>query len=528
MPDSRGRAFLLGNKIGLIEMKRVIIYLMLLAMPAGVWAQEAAVKKIMEMAREDNRTMQHLDILCNRIGGRPAGSDACANAEQWVARSFREWGLEVSIEKAGELGVGFNRGGWWGRMMGEESMTLHFATPSYSSGTKGPQKGHVVVEPRTQEEFNRMRGLLRGAWVLVNGRSGGWGISHGEKATENRHRIIEANAEAAKFNREQAGQDGERKKIDETTPALFYDEMVQAGVLGFIQAAEVPIRSLYDRNVVLDGTATFDNLPAVPNILLDEEQYYRIRTLAEQRRQIELEFDIRNYFKIGPVAYNNIVAKIEGKKYPNEYVVVGAHLDAFDTATGGVDCGSGVSAVMEAARMIMASGAKPDRTILFVIFAAEEFGLLGSQAWVKAHQDMLPKISNMFNRDGGPLPYTSFSVPQSLLKNYEKVVEPIHELYPDYNFTLDAIKPFKKPTQLGGNDASTFSVAGIPAVQMADWADPKGYNFSYHEIWHTERDTFRKSIPEYQEQAAVTMALMVLGTANMPKQWPREEVFSAE
>lgn len=500
----------------------------MLLLPVGVLAQEAAVKKIMQMAREDNRTMQHLDILCNRIGGRPAGSNACEVAEQWTAKTFKEWGLEVTIEKAGELGVGFNRGGWWGRMTGEESMTLHFATPSYSSGTKGPQKGHVVIEPRTEEEFNRMRGVLRGAWVLVNGKSGGWGLPHGEKAKENRHRIIAANAEAAKYNREHAGQDGERKPIDENTPALFYDEMIEAGALGFIQAAEVPICALYDRNVVLDGAKSFDDLAKVPSILLNEEQYARIRTLAQQRRQVELEFDIRNHFRLGPVAYNNVVAKIEGKKYPNEYVIVGAHIDAFDVATGGVDCGSGMSAVMEAARMIMASGAKPDRTIIFVMFAAEEFGLLGSQAWLKAHPDMLPKITNMFNRDGGPMPYTSFSVPQSLLKEYEKVVEPIHELYPDYNFTLNAITPFKKPTRLGGNDASTFSVAGIPAVQMADWADPKGYNFSYNEIWHTERDTYQKSIPEYQEQAAVTMALMVLGTANMPKQWPRNEVFLAE
>jgi hypothetical protein len=60
---------------------------------------------------------------------------------------------------------------------------------------------------------------------------------------------------------------------------------------------------------------------------------------------------------------------------------------------------------------------------------------------------------------------------------------------------------------------------------MGDWADPKGYNFSYNEIWHTERDTFNKSIPEYQEQAAASLALMVLGTANATKQWPRNEVY---
>ena len=203
-----------------------------------------------------------------------------------------------------------------------------------------------------------------------------------------------------------------------------------------------------------------------------------------------------------------------------------AHLDAYDVGTGAIDCGAGMTSVIEAARLVAMSGAKPKRSMIFFAFAGEEFGLLGSQAWAKAHEDMLPNISNMFNRDGGPLPYTSFNVPQSLLKEYEKIVKPIQELYPDYDFKLTAINPFKKPTRLGGNDATTFSVAGVPAVQMADWADPKGYNFSYNEIWHTERDNFNESVPEYQEQAGAAMAIISLGTANLDKKLPRNEVYS--
>jgi hypothetical protein len=68
-------------------------------------------------------------------------------------------------------------------------------------------------------------------------------------------------------------------------------------------------------------------------------------------------------------------------------------------------------------------------------------------------------------------------------------------------------------------------VKGIPAVQMAEWSDPMGYNFDYHEIWHTERDTYQKSIPEYQEQAATALAIMALGTANLPTILPRNEVY---
>ena len=505
------------------KMKKLLLFLTLL-LPASIWAQSAAVKKIQQMAKEDNQVMKHLDILCNRFGGRVAGSDAYENAAEWAIQCFEKWGLEVTTEEAGQTSVGFNRGGWWGYQTGEEQHTLHFVTPSYTSGTKGPQKGHVVIEPRTAEQVARVKHLLKGSWVLLNGHNRGWSFGYGPWWDNKRKEIIAANAEAEKWNRQHAGEDGERKPIDDDTAPLFYNEMVEAGILGFVQKGTTPLTALYDRDVI-GHNIPFDSLPTVPNIILDEYQFDHIYRMAKERRHVELNFDIRNHFKLGPVKYHNIIATIKGSKYPDEYVLVGAHLDAFDVATGGVDCGSGVSVVMEAARMISQSGAKPERTIVFILFAAEEFGLIGSQAWLKAHPDKADKISNMFNRDGGPMPYTSFSAPKSLVKEYEKIAEPIQELYPDYNFTIRELEPRQKPTELGGNDASTFAVAGIPALQMSEWTDVKGYGFSYGEIWHTERDTYQKSIPEYQEQAATAMALMVLGTANLSKKLPREEVY---
>lgn len=508
----------------LFTMKRLLTTLFAALCLLSATAQTATEKRIIQLAKSDNQTMHHLDVLVNRIGGRPTGSAAGESAERWAADCFRRWGLEVSLEPVGEMRLGFNRGGWWGHMTGEESRSLHFATPSYSVGTRGPVRGHVVIEPRTQAQFDRNKGRMKGAWVLVNGISAGWTLPRGEKAAERRRAIIEANNEAERHNRALRGREGERKAIDEQTPALFYDEMVEAGVLGFVQAAKVPIRALYDTTAVRGGLS-FEELPSTPTILLDEEQYRRIHTLASQRRDVTLEFDIRNHFRPGPIPYHNVVARIEGAKRPDEYVIVGAHLDSYDVATGGVDCGSGVSVVMEAARLLVESGAKPDRTILFILYAGEEFGLWGSSAWVKQHADLLPKISNLFNRDGGPMPYTGFSVPASLVKHYERLAEPLRELYPDYGFRIDTLRTRKVPTQTGGTDASSFAVKGVPAVQMNEWNDPKGYGFEYGEIWHTERDTYQKSIPEYQEQASVAMALMLLGTANLDTMWPREEVY---
>ena len=122
------------------------------------------LSKINNADRTDNRAMDHLDVLSNRFGGRLIGSDAYDNAAQWCAHMFGQWGLEVWMQEAGEVPVGFNRGPWFGRMLSDNGMTLHFATPSYTVGTKGVQRGHVLKEPLTRSEFERMKGKLKGAW----------------------------------------------------------------------------------------------------------------------------------------------------------------------------------------------------------------------------------------------------------------------------------------------------------------------------------------------------------------------------
>lgn len=72
----------------------------------NVYAQPAAVKKIIEIGTTDNRVMHQLDVLTNRFGGRPIGSDAYDNAAEWMLREFRSWGIEAHLEEAGELPVG--------------------------------------------------------------------------------------------------------------------------------------------------------------------------------------------------------------------------------------------------------------------------------------------------------------------------------------------------------------------------------------------------------------------------------------
>jgi hypothetical protein len=482
---------------------------------------DPVVEKIIEIGTTDNQVMDHLDVLSNRFGGRPIGSDAYENAANWAASKFEEWGMEVIMDEVGELPVGFNRGPWFGRMLSDEGMILHFATPSYTSGTKGVQRGHVLIEPRNQGEFDRMKKALNGAWVLIEGMNEGWPIDISEAGDAKRDSIKEENRKIAEENRkirrenwQNRGTDTPQKEelpyIEE--PALFYKEMVDAGILGIIQKSKTPIRVMYDRKNLMN--MTFENLPSVPDIKLDEHQYEVIRRMTEERRYFLLEFDIRNHWKPGPIKYHNVIGVIPGTEYPDEYVIMGGHLDAYDVATGGVDDGSGCTPAMEAARLIMEAGGKPKRTILVTMWAGEEFGLLGSQSWVDRHKDELDKVSNMFNRDGGPTVPTGISVPEAMREDFEAICAPINDINPDFPFVINERTPRKRPEKAWGTDSGPFAVEGVPTMTFST-GDPKGYNFNYREIWHTERDTYNKSIPEYQEHTAIVTAIVVYGVANL-------------
>ena len=287
--------------------------------------------------------------------------------------------------------IGFNRGPWFGRMIGGSNMNLHFTTPSYTSGTIGVQRGHVVKEPKTLQELNKIKSTLKGAWVLISGESNGWPIDYSAKGDSTRAAIIHKNDNIRAISRE---------KPLEDAPALFYKEMKEAGILGIIQSAKVPITTLYDRNNLMN--MSFDSLPDLPDIKLDEDQYKEISHMVDRGEYFLLEFDIRNHFSMKPVAYDNLFAVIRGSEYPDEYVMVGGHLDSYDAATGGVDCCVGATVAIEVARLLSTAGAKPKRSIMICLWAAEEYGLWGSKYFVETHKEMMPKISNYFNRDGGP------------------------------------------------------------------------------------------------------------------------------
>lgn len=521
-------------------------------------APDTVVSKIIAEAKKNNQTMHHLDVMSNRFGGRLLGSAAYEDAAKYAVAKFKEWGLEARYDTVGTLPVGFNRGPWFGRMIGGNGMNLHFATPSYTAGTKGVQRGTVVKEPYTTADFEKMKGTINGAWVLVGGKSNGWPIDYTKEAAEQRAKIIAENDSIDKLNSQirrrnspklyrrhqlereitAAATAKERKEKEaeyeslvieellplQKIPGLFYKQMQDAGMLGIIQSAPVPITALYDRKNI--DTMTWETISELPDIKLDEIQFKEISDMVDRKEYFQLEFDIRNHFRLGPVPYYSVIATIPGTENPEEIVICCGHFDSYDVATGGVDCGTGIAPTMEAARLLAQANAKPKRTIMFALWAGEEFGLLGSKYWVENNTEKLPNIVNVFNRDYGPLVAESLSVPKEWYDDLVEVCAPLETYNPEFPFTLSIGEqyPTTRPKTAGGSDHAYFAMNGVPTISFGI-SDPKGYNFEYGEIWHTDRDLYNKSIPEYMDQTSVVNAIVLWGIANMENRLPAEVVY---
>ena len=433
--------------------------------------------KIVAEGKENSHVQDHLDYICNRIGPRLTGSDGLQNACEWAKGKFESMGLEARLEQWGEFPTGFNRGPSFGRMVEPEVMTLEFGTNAWTAGTKGRQAGRAVLAPTTDEEWEAAGDSLKDAWVLVPS-SGGGGFRRGgsreewQKMREEREKMMQ--------------------RVRDAEPA------------GIVE----PTR---DNLIVTSGNyrMEWEDLPTIPEIDLVVEQFDALSERIKAGEEVVLEFDIRNFFEKGPIPLYNVIADIPGTEFPDEYVVIGGHLDSWDAATGATDNGAGCATTIEVARILMESGFKPKRTIRFMLWTGEEQGLLGSRAYVEQHPEVVEKVSAVLVHDGGTNYASGISVLSDQEEDITRIFEPVFDLDERTPFEVEVVdrRGYGRP---GGSDHTSFIRGGAPGFF---WK--QSGRAVYRNTHHTQFDTFDSVVPEYQRQTAVVVAVGAAGLANL-------------
>ena len=205
----------------------------------------------------------------------------------------------------------------------------------------------------------------------------------------------------------------------------------------------------------------------------------------------------------GSITAANVVAELRGSEKPDEFVILGAHLDSWDLGTGALDNGCNAALVVDSLRAIKASGVRPRRTIRFILFSGEEEGMVGSHNYVVAHRAELDKIAGVVVFDSGIGRVTGFSLGgrRDVVSAATTLVAPL-KLLEASTLTTDAD---------WGTDNFDFLLEGVPTFVANQ--DEANYMLNYHAM----SDTFDKvDLVELRKHVVEASALTV-GLANAPE-----------
>lgn len=260
--------------------------------------------------------------------------------------------------------------------------------------------------------------------------------------------------------------------------------------------------------------------PAIVAISTDE--YLRIQRLVNAGVPVKIAAEVRTTFYTDDMKGYNVLAEIPGTdpSLKDEIVMVGGHLDSWQGSTGATDNAAGCAVMMEAVRLIKASGIQPRRTIRIALWSGEEQGLFGSINWVKnnladpAVMELKPehgKISTYFNLDNGT------GRIRGIYCQGNKAVMPIFQQW--FNEFGDSTAKTVTVSTTGGTDHLSFDAVGVPGFQFIQ--DEIEYDTRTH---HSNMDSYDHLVADDLIQASTLAASFILNAAQRDEKLPRKEL----
>ena len=476
-----------------------------------------AVYRIKDEGLNRSQVMQTLSYLTDVYGPRLTGSPQAKTAGEWAKKKLSEWELvNVNLETWGPFGRGWTNERLTARAIGPGGSFAVVAQPkAWTPGTNGPVEGDVVAAIiNTEQDLEKFRGQLRGKYVMVSPMPDVQAQfqAPGHRFTEDELQAL-SNQPVQPPRGGGAGQRGgaNNQNFNQRRLKFFLDERIVATV-------ETSRGSGGTIFVQGGGGRNLTDAPVPAQVVMSVEHYGRIWRMLEKKVPVRLEMDIQNKFHDEDLNSFNILGDITGTDKADELVMLGAHFDSWHTGTGATDNAAGSAVMMEAMRILKATGLKMRRTVRIALWTGEEQGLLGSRAYVTEHfanrTDMKlkpahAKLSTYFNVDNG-----TGAIRGVYLQNNESVA-PIFQAWMQPLRSLGMSTLTIRGT--GGTDHQSFDEVGLPGFQFIQ--DPIEYDSRTH---HSNADVYeRVQAPDLMKDAVI-VAAFAYHAANRDERLPRK------
>ncbi|MES2897390.1 MAG: M20/M25/M40 family metallo-hydrolase [Pseudomonadota bacterium] len=443
-------------RIALLAAAAATLVATLPAQAADLAATAAALR---EGALSDPTAWKVTESLTTEIGARPQGSPAMDRARDWGVEKLKSLGFSnVHVET-------FETSSW---LRGEESAEIVAPYPQrlqilgLGRSTPTPPGGieaEVVLFKSLAELMAQPPGSLKGKIAVVT-----------------------------QVMRRTQGIEG-------------YGSGVGPRFIGGVEAAKRGAVAYLVRSVSTDDT----RLPrtggaahsGIPMAALSTPDAELLERMAARGQPVRIKLSMASTFRAKAPAYN-VVGEIKGREAPDEVVIVGGHLDAWDPGTGAVDDAAGIAITTAAARL--AGAERPRRTIRVVMWGAEEQGGSGD-AYAAAHKDEAAKIVVVGESDLGAGEIFNAKLPKGSLG------------HPAMKAFAAAVTPLKAivssaPAQEGGSDTDGLRGLGVPVTEFNQDAG------RYFDLHHSADDTLDKIDPKELAQNVAVWAAFIYTVAD--------------
>jgi carboxypeptidase Q len=496
-------------------MPKITIYFLIALLCGSSLAQERdhVIDSIINEANKNSQLERLAHELMDVVGPRLTGTPQMKNGNDWVVSQYKNWDISAKNEKWGEW-RGWERGITHIDMVYPRVQTLKGTQLAWSpSTTNKGATGEVVVFPKFDNYYAFRNWLpnVKDKFVMISMKqpTGRSDYNWEEFATEESFNKMKMERDSLTLvwqeNMTNTGYSNHRKDARLNNAGIAVLE--EAGALGIISSRWT---GDFAANKIFDASTT-----KIPTVDMELEDYGMLYRIAEYGGKPKINIVAKSK-KLGTVPTFNTIAEIKGTEKPEEYVILSAHLDSWDGATGATDNGTGTIIMMEAMRILKKIYPNPKRTILVGHWAFEEGGLNGSRAFIEDHPEIVKNVQAVFNQDNGTgrieeitgsgFLHTSDYLGRWLSAVPEDVTKHIKTDFPGM------------PTG-GGSDHSSFIAVGIPAFRLSS------LSWSYDNYtWHTNRDTYDKIVFDDVRNNVILTAILAYMASEDPERASNEKI----